>query len=411
MTLRRSQRTLLLLALAAPTSSCLERVPNPDHCWWARGDQTCDQLFDGVLPYCSTDHLPLCEGQPEYGCVGDRPKYDECYSPCGGGLSILEDSLCEAALDTTGESGNGDGDGDTGTGDGDGDGDPLGGATLPVSCEIECPADHYWSPFDHQCLPLDMIVEVSFGDSALVDAVEALPPGPIAAKFVLDYSILPYRGGIEVGVDQVIVIDGVADFAPPRWESLALETLATVSDGGTLIITDMELRSSSNAISVTGLDARVWLERSQVLSDGLAVIAQSNAEAELHDCFVSGGQAALASLAGAHITGRYVTGYGSNVDANAVLCIGAVVELGRSLMTSVGMANSGCTYTPSDEVWIQSNLQPGELFVDAELGDLHLAAPQPTMSNFATRVAGDPLCDFDGDRIPTLGYPGADQPQ
>jgi hypothetical protein len=88
----------LLLNTACPVST---HRPNPDHCWNAEGDATCWTQFGAALPFCTYDVAP-CGVEVPRGCVAERPLLDECYSPCGGGQSILEDSNCAGMADDSG---------------------------------------------------------------------------------------------------------------------------------------------------------------------------------------------------------------------------------------------------------------------------------------------------------------------
>ncbi len=84
---------LLLLPLAfsiGGLASCIPTItyPTPGHCYNEDGDARCAELDpDGDALYCSG-----C-GKDPVGCVADVPS-DECYSPCGGRMTILEDDSC-----------------------------------------------------------------------------------------------------------------------------------------------------------------------------------------------------------------------------------------------------------------------------------------------------------------------------
>ncbi|MCA9700805.1 MAG: hypothetical protein KC431_24975 [Myxococcales bacterium] len=66
---------------------CRVTLPNPEHCYYAQGDETCAERFP-ELPYCAD---PSCSAAP-YGCVAEEPT-PECHSPCGvDDLSCLGDT-------------------------------------------------------------------------------------------------------------------------------------------------------------------------------------------------------------------------------------------------------------------------------------------------------------------------------
>ncbi len=84
---------LLLFPLAfalGGLASCVSTTtyPTPGHCYNEDGDARCAELDpDGDARYCSG-----CGDDP-VGCVADIPS-DECYSPCGGRMNVLEDASC-----------------------------------------------------------------------------------------------------------------------------------------------------------------------------------------------------------------------------------------------------------------------------------------------------------------------------
>jgi cysteine-rich repeat protein len=102
------------------TSGCTTgSLANPDHCFHAEGDRSCQEWLGSELGYClSPESSCGDEPQAERGCVAERPPA-ECHSPCGAGLVASEDPDCSAAAD----------DESSGDGDGDGDGDE---STPPV---------------------------------------------------------------------------------------------------------------------------------------------------------------------------------------------------------------------------------------------------------------------------------------
>lgn len=97
--------TLALALLAGAASSCrFDPTPNPEHCYYAAGNQTCAARFGADKAYCVSPEASLetsCEGSSlEYGCA-DQPPPDECYSPCGAASSAAEDSSCLETADST----------------------------------------------------------------------------------------------------------------------------------------------------------------------------------------------------------------------------------------------------------------------------------------------------------------------
>lgn len=82
-----------ILSALVGLSACKSKEPDPEHCWNAKGDATCMELFGFERIYCTTDAAP-CSVEADHGCVAQRPTLDECHSPCGGGRSSVEASHC-----------------------------------------------------------------------------------------------------------------------------------------------------------------------------------------------------------------------------------------------------------------------------------------------------------------------------
>ncbi|KIG14937.1 hypothetical protein DB30_06239 [Enhygromyxa salina] len=103
-------------------AACVSNYDNPDHCRYAKGDQTCAERYGNERPYCTA---AACDSTSEgfLGCVAEQPA-DDCYYACGGDNTVIDDDSCLLA---------GDGDGDP-TGDGDGDGDPTGDGDGDTVC-------------------------------------------------------------------------------------------------------------------------------------------------------------------------------------------------------------------------------------------------------------------------------------
>lgn len=92
-------------------AGCQETIDNEAHCWIAEGDKTCMALFGGG--FCSNDH-PDCEGHGlPYGCVFERPRTDECYSPSGNKGSCAQPNPPPECTELAGESGESGGEADS----------------------------------------------------------------------------------------------------------------------------------------------------------------------------------------------------------------------------------------------------------------------------------------------------------
>lgn len=89
--MNRSSIVLWLACLPGPLVllGCEGAVVDGPHCSQLDGDATCAAL-GGQLPYCSAGCVLSPHGN---GCVSERPA-DDCYSPCGGGLTADQLDVC-----------------------------------------------------------------------------------------------------------------------------------------------------------------------------------------------------------------------------------------------------------------------------------------------------------------------------
>ncbi|NJK31745.1 MAG: hypothetical protein HC927_04610 [Deltaproteobacteria bacterium] len=90
-------------ALGLILASCKTDEPNPDHCVYAQGDETCAERYGAERPYCTSAE---CSGEGEgyHGCVGEEPS-EECHYACGGGKTVEEDGTCVESGEETTETG------------------------------------------------------------------------------------------------------------------------------------------------------------------------------------------------------------------------------------------------------------------------------------------------------------------
>jgi hypothetical protein len=123
--------------------ACYEEIPNLNHCWQAEGDATC-RTQSPDRPYCSYEQPP-CNVAANLGCVADIPALDQCYSPCGGGLSILDDASCLGSGEETGSSESGSEGSevsDVDSSDSETEGDDCSACADPLVCDtgecVEC---------------------------------------------------------------------------------------------------------------------------------------------------------------------------------------------------------------------------------------------------------------------------------
>ncbi|WP_219908157.1 hypothetical protein, partial [Enhygromyxa salina] len=98
----------MTLGFGLGVSSCVDLEENVEHCWWAEGNTTCAYVFGDERPFCTWNEVP-CGVVTKYGCVAHRPARDECYSPCGGGVTAAQNQNSCWEETTGAEEGDGDG--------------------------------------------------------------------------------------------------------------------------------------------------------------------------------------------------------------------------------------------------------------------------------------------------------------
>ena len=87
----------LAFALGLALAACKPAPQSDIHCFTLRGDATCEGIYGSERPYCVAIG---CEGDDaNYGCAPERPATDECYSPCGGEQTFLDDASCLGVAD------------------------------------------------------------------------------------------------------------------------------------------------------------------------------------------------------------------------------------------------------------------------------------------------------------------------
>jgi len=71
--------------------ACRSIVSNPYHCQLNKGDSYCQELYGDEKSFCSA---AACLTTSPDGCTATMPSKTECYYPCGGDLSVVDDDSC-----------------------------------------------------------------------------------------------------------------------------------------------------------------------------------------------------------------------------------------------------------------------------------------------------------------------------
>lgn len=78
-------------------SSCKVDEVNKNHCANNEGNDSCRDKHGDAFAFCGWDDCD--QDQTEDGCVADEPTDPACYSPCGGGLRLVDDPECTGVAD------------------------------------------------------------------------------------------------------------------------------------------------------------------------------------------------------------------------------------------------------------------------------------------------------------------------
>lgn len=138
------------------------------HCGNNEGDNYCAEQFpDGSRPYCELGAGSCVSSEAQLGCVAERPA-DECYSPCGGRGSVLDNGECVMEEESSGSSS-----GETATEGSSGSSESSTTGPMPCVGNEDCPdaAAPFCEPVSGECITCD-----AFGAEADT-ACAGLDPG------------------------------------------------------------------------------------------------------------------------------------------------------------------------------------------------------------------------------------------
>lgn len=144
-TMRTTSLVLLGFATGVTIAACAREstVANPNHCANQTGDDWCAARYeDGSRPFCILGN-GVCGTTPgRDGCVDARPAEDECYSPCGSSMTVVEDASCLPGGESTGTEGSSTTDGVTETSEtGSESGTSSTTGPMPCTLDEECTDD------------------------------------------------------------------------------------------------------------------------------------------------------------------------------------------------------------------------------------------------------------------------------
>jgi hypothetical protein len=459
-TMIRPLRRPLLIAALLLTAACPTSIPNPQHCWNANGDATCQANSGNALPYCSHGASP-CHAEGNLGCVAERPDLDECYSPCGGGMSILESDQCEGIADESGtgsvessstdsqSSGSESPDTTTPESDSTGTDDCDSSCRAPLFCHdglcVECTPDdqqacaateswcdpriftcqpcttHFQCPGGAgchlelgTCLPSDRVYDVFVDGLSFVDALLMLGDQDGTIR-VHDDSTYPLESTFQLAPDQVVAVVAIDEARPTiaRIDAGVQAEFAFELDWGCLYLWGLRLSGDAGVV-VLG-SGKLHAEKT-AFDHVHAAVQLTGGHAEIRNCMLIGdnvsGWSTLGIGGGGSVNVTFSTIL-ARVGDNALVCNPGEVAVRNSVIGSFDEVNGidvfNCSYflldTAVEEVLDGVVVNPAEAvvgdfspadFMNVDAGDLHIV-PSDMFDGIAQWSSSDPLDDIDGD--------------
>lgn len=379
------------------------------------GNEDC---ADEGAPFCEpgSGECVACDGveDPDGACAGKEPGLPVC----AGGACV------QCTADKAGACGGKTPVCDEGT-----------NTCVPCTAHDQC-GGAACNLFTGACLPVDAVVHVGGPKSdypmlqAAVDSFAAEMEGTIIVHAGTYNEAVTVSGGRVIGL---LAASGEL----PEW----LRTMdpnapqLTVGVGTTVLLDGLQLsgNDSSDDAAVLINGGRAWLDRSRVIGNpGGGIVAQSNAELVLRNCFVGGSVNGVAALVINDATAAvgYTTiigGLGSlaeglsctsgatvsvadsivllQSDNPAVTCDPAIFDHSASEVVLPGTANENVGSFDDLSDW----------FTNVATGDFALSMTGAVVfADIAVWQAGDPPTDIDGDPRPTTDgtsdYAGGDVP-
>lgn len=287
--------------------------------------------------------------------------------------------------------------------------------------------------FTGACLPADRVVHVGGATADFDDLSSAVMSfGPETEGTIIVHAGPSYDESVTVGGGRVIALLAADDAAmPPQWiqSSAGSGPQLTVAAGTTVLIDGLRMSGNPDDVGVHLTGGQAWVDRSRIIQNiGGGILAGSNAELVLRNCFVGGNvEANVLELQGANAGILYTTlGAGLGVTTSITCDAPSMVTVRNSLIVSrsddneIACANLDATYTATEALLDgMGNVALGAMdvtwFGGFNAGDFLLSATHPaTIDTTARWLTDDPSTDIDGDPRPiddaSPDYAGADVP-
>lgn len=278
--------------------------------------------------------------------------------------------------------------------------------------------------FTGTCFPSDAVVHVGPGLelSTLAEAIVSFPPEAHGTIIIHEGS---YYESAVIDLGRRLALLAAAGEVPSL-DSAGVQV--TVDTSAAVIIEGLRIGDNTGGIGLV-LDGQAWLDRVQLVNNGLGAQLQPGAYAVFRNCTVGyltgSGYNALYVDDDASATILYSTLVGDADLGNGLICSPlAMVTVRNSIIANYDGNPIDCAADISYSAMTNLFAGDGNQEVSAEVtswfpsfpsGDFHLASNLAYLfEGIAQWQIGDPSIDLDGDPRPILGgapdFPGADVP-
>lgn len=323
--------------------------------------------------------------------------------------------------------------------------DEADNACVPCTAHDQC-GEAACNLFTGACLPADRVFEVGgpMADFPSLSSAIASLEAETETTFIVHPGMMDYNESVAVTGGRVVAFLAAEigpGIEPPRWvRTSGNQPQLDVTAGTTVLMDGLQLSGNSSTMvpgmQVTG--GRAWVDRSRIVQNsGGGIVAETNAELVLRNCFVGQDANDVNALEVNDATADilYSTLGSGTVSATSLACASPMdVIVRNSIIVSRGNAGTSSfdimcpeamvTYTATESLVIgMGNEMVGDLptampdqwFVGFGAGDFHLQNQGLTVfADIAQWTVSDPPTDIDGDPRPevdgTADFAGADVP-
>jgi hypothetical protein len=368
------------------------------------GDEDCP---DAAAPFCAVGSgaCVACDGtdDPDAACAGVDPSLPLCVGGACVQCTEANATACTGKTPVCDEASN---------------------TCVPCTAHDQC-GEAACNLYVGACLPADAVVHVGPGEehATLGEAVAVF--GPEEQGTIVVHAGT-YNEAVTVGSGRVLAFLAAPGDLPLWILAPSTTPQLTAGPGTTVLVDGLQLSGNGSSadpgVLVNG--GQAWLDRTRVVQNsGGGIVAQSNAELVLRNCFVGGGTEVIGvEVIDASARVVYTTVVASTfMSTPAFGCTSpGMVDIRNSIVVSQGGSSPDeLSCAGADVVTSATEADVGSAdilwFVDFNGGDFSLSGTgATTFADIAQWQTGDPLTDIDGAPRPasdgTPDHAGADIP-